>query len=236
MRTFAVFLFLLLFLFFTHLVLVSAAEEIKPSKVVYLTFDADMTPFMKKEAVGKKAFSWYDKSLVSYLETEHIPATLFVTGMFAQMYGPLVRELAHTPGIVIGNHTYDHAAFEKPCYKLPALSTDQEKKDEIIKTQEILTPLIGYAPQYFRYPGLCHNASDDSLVRSLGLVPDTTDLASGDAFNHHPKNITNAVLRHVHDGSVIVMHLGGHNAPSTGRALREIVPALKSEGYEFRAL
>ncbi len=228
----------LFFLFQTHTVFAETLNtpDTTTTKVVYLTFDADMNKVIEKRLKSGKVSTWYSRNLVSYLEREHIPATIFVTGMFAELYPSLVRELAQTPGILIGNHTYDHAGFERPCYKMRILSSDQEKKDEIIKTQEILTPLIGYAPKYFRFPGLCDNPRDDQLVQSLGLVVADNGVVSGDAFSKNPKRIAHTVLRHVQDQSVVIMHLGGPNAPSTYIAMKKIVPTLEREGYVFRHL
>jgi len=230
-------IFILLFL--VHPVFAEPAENsqgIKSRKIVYLTFDADMTRGMAKRLESGKVSSWYSPGLVSYLEEEHIPATIFVAGMFAELYAPVVRGLAQTQGIVIGNHTYDHPAFESPCYGLPTISKDADKKDEITKTQEILKSLIGYSPKYFRYPGLCRDEHDDRIVEDLGLTVADDGIASGDAFSTNSKNIVRTVLSEVKDGSVVIMHLGGPNAPETETALKEIVPTLQLRGYEFRTL
>ena len=41
------------------------------------------------------------------------------------------------------------------------------------------------------------------------------------------------VLQNVHDGSEIVFHLGGPNAPVTAATLRRIIPELRSRGFTF---
>ena len=215
----------------------SKAEiQVSKSKVVYLTFDADMTPFMKKKLDEKKVSSYYSKDLVNYLENEKIPATIFVTGMFAEIYPDLIREMAKYPDIEIANHSYDHPGFESPCYKLKIINTDKEKIEEMQKTQRILTSLTGVVPKYFRHPGLCHNQQDDLLSQKNGLTVSDAGLTSGDSFNKNPKGIVKVVLSGVHDGSLIIMHLGGPNAPATYVALKEIVNKLKEEGYVFRVL
>lgn len=208
-------------------------DQSTKQKVVYLTFDADMTPFMKKELDEGKVDSWYSKDLVSYLEDEKIPATLFVTGMFAEVYLKVIKKMSQYPNIEIANHTYDHAGFEAPCYKLKTISTDKEKIDEMEKTQKILSSLIGHNPTFFRHPGLCHSTHDDTLAQKIGLIVSDDGVISGDAFNKNPENIIKAVVNKVHNGSVIIMHLGGPNAPSTDVAVKEIVNKLKEENYTF---
>ena len=218
------------------LFITAQAPEASYHKKVYLTFDADMTPFMKRELSSGKIHSWYSPELVSYLEENNIPATIFTTGMFAEVYPDVIKKLAETPGIVIANHTYDHPGFEAPCYKLKIISSDQEKKNEILKTQEIIKSLVGYEPRYFRYPGLCHNEHDDLLVKELGLQISVEGIISGDAFTHDAIKIEEHILENVHDGSVIIMHLGGPHAPATDVVVRDIVSKLEKENYVFQSL
>lgn len=206
-------------------------------KTVYLTFDADMTPFMKKEYTEKRVLYWYSKGLVDYLEKEKIPATIFVTGMFAEMYPETIKTMATYPTIEIANHTYDHAGFESPCYGLKILKNDSEKIDEIKNTQNIIKTLTNKTPKYFRYPGLCHKKSDDALVNKLGLSVANTGLISGDAFNKSSKGIISGIMKNVRNNDVIIMHLGGQNAPAiTGVFMKELVTRLKAQNYVFKVL
>ncbi|MCX6753019.1 MAG: polysaccharide deacetylase family protein [Candidatus Nomurabacteria bacterium] len=212
-------------------------ENIKiESKVVYLTFDADMTPFMKKKLDTGIVSSYYSRELVSYLENEKIPATVFVTGMFAEIYPNLIKEMSKYPYIEVANHTYDHPGFEVPCYGLSVINTDKEKIQEMEKTQKILTTLTGHIPKYFRHPGLCHDNHDDILAQRLGLIVSDDGLTSEDAFDKNPNTIIKAVLNNIHDGSIVIMHLGGPNAPAIDVAIKTIVSKLKDQGYIFKTL
>jgi len=235
-----------IFLFILHTRKVESKNEIKAptqasvsaskSKSVYLTFDADMTPFMKKKLDDGTVSLYYSKEIVSYLESEKIPATIFVTGMFAEIYPDLIKETVKYPHIEIANHTYDHAGFQNSCYGLKKINTDAEKIQEMEKTQKILTELTGRAPKFFRHPGLCHNKNDDLLAQKIGLTVSDDGLTSGDAFNKSSKNIIKMVLNKVHDGSVIIMHLGGPNAPAIDVAIKGMVDKLKEDGYAFKVL
>lgn len=226
---------LLILIVAIFLMALDKSENIK-HKIVYLTFDADMTPSMKKKLDNKKVLCWYGKDLVSYLEKEKIPATIFVTGMFAEVYPDMIHEMAKHPEIEIANHTFDHSGFNGPCYGLKIIKTDKEKIEEIEKTQKILELLIGYFPKYFRYPSLCHSQRDNTLVQKLGLTISNDGIVSADAFSNDSKSITNRVLKSVCNGSVIIMHLGGPNAPATFASVKEIVKKLKNENYVFKTL
>ncbi len=206
------------------------------NKTVYLTFDADMTPSMKKRLEEKKVRAWYDPALIAYLRQEDVHATIFVTGMFAETYQSLIAGLAKDDRFSLQNHSYDHSGFEFPCYGLNELKTDDQRRAEVSETQSILTRLTGKAPTLFRYPGLCKNAHDDAIVTSQGLRINDGNLVSGDAFNRNADGIARRVISSAKDGSVVVMHLGGPNAPATTDALRKIVPALRAEGFAFSTL
>jgi peptidoglycan/xylan/chitin deacetylase (PgdA/CDA1 family) len=206
------------------------------AKVVYLTFDADMTPAMKKRLEEKKVLAWYDPALIEYLRKEDVAATVFVTGMFAELYPSLITDLAKDDRFSIQNHSYDHSGFESPCYGLNELKSDDQRRAEITKTQDILHALTGKLPTMFRFPGLCKNAHDDATVISLGLKVNDGNLVSGDAFARDAARIAKHVVDAAVDGSVVVMHLGGPNAPATAEALRMIVPSLRAKGFNFAAL
>lgn len=219
---------------------VNAESEVVPAeKAVYLTFDADMTEGMRARLQKKEIKSWYDPEIIKYLDAQQVQATIFSTGMFAEVYPDLIRSLGQDQNFAIENHSYDHPAFETKCYGLRTAFSDQDKIEQIEKTQNILKNLTGKDPQYFRYPGLCHNSHDDQLVHSLGLKTDTNLLISGDAFRIGPKAIqtmAQRIIRDVRPGSVIVMHLGGPNAPDTAGLVQEIVPELRAQGFEFKKL
>lgn len=201
------------------------------SKTIFLTFDADMTYHMQRQQKTGLIKKWYDPALIEYLEKNNIPATFFVTGMFAEMYPDLIKRIAANSNFSIQNHTYDHRSFEPNCFHLPFVRTVQQKKTEIRRTQNILKSLIGHTPVYFRYPGLCHNAHDDALVASEGLSLVQGEIISGDAYMKKPEAIVNNALRGLDPGSAIIFHLGTVKTPETLNAVKLLVPQLKKLGY-----
>lgn len=204
---------------------------------VALTFDADMTPKMKRDLLDGKVKSFYDRRIVQTLRDAHASATIFMTGMWAEIYPDIVADLAHDPLFEIANHSYDHAAFSEPCYGLSALKDVAAKREEIRKTQEILTGLTGYVPKYFRFPGGCATKADRDLVNEMGLRVVDWDVVSGDSYLRDASAIARQTLLHVSDGSIVVMHFhGGPTAPKTGDALPEIVRVLKERGYRLVTL
>ncbi len=204
-------------------------------RTLYLTFDADMTPKMLKRLRAGEVSAWYDAGIVDYLREHHLPAAVFVTGLFAETYPALVHRLAGDPLFTIGVHGYRHSAYLPHCYGLPALTTDAEKRADVAQGRDAVAKVAGRQPHLFRYPGLCHDPHDDELVEQAGLQVDTPNVIAGDSFNRNTAAIVEQVLRHAKDGGTVIFHLGGPNAPVTLEALRKLVPLLEKRGYVFGA-
>lgn len=199
--------------------------------IVALTFDLDMTAQMATEVDA--GTSWFNADALGYLETQHVHATMFMTGMWAEMYPAVAREIASTPGFEIGNHTFSHPAFHLPCYQLGSVSRSAQAQ-QVQMAQRAIVWVTGVSPRYFRFPGGCYDTAALELVRGAGLVPIQWNVNSIDAFNPYAAQIAYTVLRDVKPGSIVLMHLqGGSNAPATADALRVIVPTLERRGYRF---
>ncbi len=223
--------------------LTNAVTEVVPKsapefsgKNIFLTFDADMTPYMKKEQETGKVKQWYDPELISYLEKNNIPSTFFLTGMFTEMYPDLVKKLAANSNFSIQNHSYSHLAFDEDCYGLAADNSDKERREEIEKAQSAIKLVSGKAPTYFRYPGLCHNAHDDAIVAEEGLSIIKDEFSSGDAYMKKAIDVFYNVLKNINKIHVIVFHMGTKNTPATTAAIKLLVPKLQKLGYVFKAL
>ena len=204
-------------------------------KTIYLTFDMDMNESMYQKTLvsGKE---WYDPALFTYLEQNNIPATFFVSGLFAVAYPSLMQNLASTTEFSFENHSYDESSFTPHCYWLKTLAADQEKTDQIHKTEDILKQDTGQTPTIFRFPGICTDAQNNALVKSLGYTVNDGTVVSGDPFNTNTKAIAHAVLSNATSGATVIMHVGGPNAPKSLAALKHIIPRLKEEGYQFDKL
>ena len=205
-------------------------------KKVALTFDADMTPEMLTRLQNGQVPEQFNREVIRQLVKTGTPATLFITGMWAELYPQKVKSFSSNPLFEIGNHTYDHKGFTGDCYGLPATNGPAAQRAEVSKTQRILKGITGQTPFWFRYPGLCHTDADLQLVAAEGAQP-VDGLASGDAFQSNPQTIVNTVLSEVKPGSIIVMHMmGAPNAPASGEALKTLIPALKQQGYDLVSL
>ena len=203
----------------------------RDSNSIALTFDADMTERMEEALRAGTVKGWLDEHILATLEEARVPATFFITGLWARNYPETVRQLSENPLFDIGNHSFDHAAFSGPCYKLPPAV---DKRGEVTQTQEILHRLTGRTPRFFRFPGGCFSRLDLARVSLLGLRVVGWDVNSRDAFSADPEAIVTHVLGTTQNGSIIIMHLSGPpNAPATSRALPFIIEGLRSRGFSF---
>lgn len=189
---------------------------------VALTFDADMTPYMHSN--GHDA---YDPAIVRELRKSKTPATVFVSGLWAEAYPAVLRSLARDPLFEIGNHSFSHSAFKKPCFGLPIAQSASQKRAEVTAAASVILSITGVRTRYFRFPGGCYDEADVELVLSLGHRPVHWDVLSGDAWELDPRRLADGVVERMRPGSIVVMHLNGSpNAPMTALALRFVISAL----------
>ena len=204
-------------------------------KPIYLSLDLDMNGSMYRK-IRSEGKVWYDPAVFAYLEQHKVPATFFVSGLFAVAYPELIQNLASSGQFAFENHSYDESSFVPHCYWLRTLTTDPQKIQQVEDTEQILKKDTGQTAALFRFPGACTNARNDALVKSLGYtVNDGTDI-SGDPFNKDTNAIVRAVLVQATPGATILMHVGGPNAPRSLAVLEQVVPKLEARGYRFERL
>lgn len=202
-------------------------------KRVALTFDADMTPGMKNALNTKRIKSSYDSRIVDTLNKTNTKATLFLTGMWIEVYPDITKQLAHNPLFELGSHSYRHSSYNGYCYGLSQLPQTL-KIEDVGAAQKLLRDYTGTDNKLFRFPGGCYSAEDVGLIHNAGGMVVDWDVVSGDAFNNNTNEIVYKVVNNTQNGSIIVMHLNGEpTAPKTAEALPEIIKQLKAKGYEF---
>jgi peptidoglycan-N-acetylglucosamine deacetylase len=200
---------------------------------ISLTFDADLTPAMRQRLLDGSIKSYYNSNVIKILLENNIPATIFITGLWAEYYDNVVKDIAKNNLFEIGNHSYKHYVFSIPTYGLPMLK-ESEKENDFIMSQFMLKSLIGFEPKLFRFPAGSYKDNDVRLSNKYGLTVIGWDVVSGDAFNDNTESIVKNVLKNVKPGSIIVMHLNDDNtAPKTAEALEKIIPLLQKDDYKF---
>ena len=153
--------------------------------------------------------------LLDGLELREAPATFFLVGSRVPGNEDLVRRMA-AEGHQIGVHTYDHVSLQ-------GLS----RKDfdlQVGKTQALISGLLGEGSYWLRPPyGQIDRAAK-------GWCGGPVVLWSEDWKDDDVARIVSAVVEHVSDGDIILMH---DLFASSGQAALQIVDALQAKGFCF---
>ncbi|KUN22064.1 polysaccharide deacetylase [Streptomyces antibioticus] len=202
-----------------------------PARTVALTFDADMTADQGARAAAGEHFD--NPRLIATLRTLKVPATVFMTGRWAEEYPAEARSIGRDPLFEVANHSYSHYAFTGDCYGLPTLSEDRMRSDLERAYTAFREAGVPDAMPYFRFPGGCYDRTALKALTPAGVTAVQWDVVSGDAFATDVDAVASQVLDGVRPGSVVVMHCTRSAAPATERAVRRIVPELRARGYRF---
>ncbi|HLL34622.1 MAG TPA: polysaccharide deacetylase family protein [Streptomyces sp.] len=200
-------------------------------KTVALTFDADMTADQGPRAAAGERFD--HPRLIATLRTLKVPATVFMTGRWAEEYPAQARSIGRDPLFEVANHSYSHYAFTEDCYGLPTVTEDRMRADVERAYAAFRAAGVPDAKPYFRFPGGCYDRRALRALSGTGVTAVQWDVVSGDAFATDADAVARQVLDGVRPGSVVVLHCTRSAAPTTEAAIRTIVPELRRQGYRF---
>ena len=180
-------------------------------KKIALTFDDGPHPVHTPE-------------ILEILAEYGVRATFFVIGQNLEYYGDLLKcevEAGHE----IGNHTYSHRNLRS----LAAVEIQREISD----TENAVYDCANYRTKLLRPPEgklgeeICRTAQESNYTVVCWSV-DTRDWA-----HTSTEEIVNHVLSSVEGGDIILFHDFVSGESPTPEALRQIIPVLLKEGYEF---
>lgn len=198
---------------------------------VAITLDADYSPAAAARVASGEYPRQVNSSAIDYLSSTGTAATIFVTGMWAEKYQKQLVELAANDSFELANHTYNHDAWTRKCYGLPYVGDDAAKVASLLQTNTAVSELTGKSMAFVRFPGLCHNPTDEQIVNEAGMRSVDADVSTSDAFATNPAAVAKSMLAQVKPGSILVFHLiGPPNAPVTTGILKRVVPMLKRRG------
>jgi peptidoglycan/xylan/chitin deacetylase (PgdA/CDA1 family) len=196
-------------------------------KIIALTFDA---------CGGSRRGNGYDSLLINCLRKESVPATLFVTGLWIDANYSTFLKLARDTLFEIENHGLNH----RPCsvdgeseFGIQGTRSVTDAYDEIEANAEKIKRITGRRPVFFRSSTAYTDEACAKMARMLGITIISFDVLSGDAIPNTPtKTIVSNVMEHVKPGALIIMHFN-HPEHNTSKALQQLIPKLKAEGYHF---
>lgn len=145
--------------------------------------------------------------------------TFFVVGNRVGRYADEVKRMA-SEGHEIGNHSYDHDD------KLAKKDADTVAW-EFNACNEEVNKVAGVTPAVIRLPG---GIISDTVRQTITQPLISWSVDTKDWKTRNAQSTIEAVVGHVQDGDIILMH---ELYPSTAEACRTIFPELVNEGYQL---
>ena len=125
-------------------------------------------------------------------------------------------------GCEVANHTYEHKYLTKV--------GDSGIRSQVGLTNQKIAEACGVTPTLVRPPGGFYNQASLDTLGSMGMAAIMWDIDTLDWKTRNADKTVAAVLNHVKDGDIILMHeLYG----ATGDAVARIVPELHKRGFQM---
>ncbi len=205
----------------------------RDKKQIAITFDAEMTDGMKADLLAGRVKSSYNKKIIDILNQTQTKATLFLTGMWIELYPKETGELSANPLFELGSHSYTDSSYHGFCYGLKQLPSTL-RIEEVGATEKLLREYAHIDNRLFRFPGGCYTPDDVKLVNQADDTVVHWDVGGADGFNENTNQIISNVVDNVQNGSIIVLHMNGApTSPKTADALPGIISQLKKKGFTF---
>ena len=207
---------------------VKGVDEDIRTKQKYIAFTFD--------ACGGPKRNGYDKQLITFLQKEKIPATLFVTGKWIDANFKTFLELSKDTLFEIENHGLNH----KPCsidgeseYGIHGTDNASQAFDEIEANARKIEALTHYKPIYFRSATAYIDEACSRMANKLGITAVSFQVLSGDAVPFTPDSVIEEnVIHNISPGAIVIMHFN-HPEWHTYEAMQKIIPKLRKMGYHF---
>ena len=195
-------------------------------RIVALTFDDGPNPP-------------YTTAILEVLERERVHATFFLVGRAVAAYPSVVRREARD-GDAIGNHTWSHGHM--------ILMDAAQVRSSLARTDDAIYHAAGVHTAIMRPPFGVRDWLVLDQARRLGYTPVMWSVPLANDWEEPPAaTIADRIVPYVHDGSIIVLHVGNRgivcastrvSAKTCDRhseieATRLIIESLRREGYRF---
>lgn len=176
----------------------------KNKKIVALTYDDGP--------------SIYTPRILKTLKENNSVATFFVVGNRVPMYSDTVKK-AHDMGCEIGNHTYEHKCLTR--------ISETEVRRQISRTNKNVKKVTGQTPVIMRPTG---GATNPNVKQWVGMPSIIWSIDTLDWKTRNAGSTKKAVLDHVKDGDIVLMH---DLYSATASASETIIPELVKRGYQL---
>jgi peptidoglycan/xylan/chitin deacetylase (PgdA/CDA1 family) len=193
-------------------------------KVIAITMDA----------CGSQGGMGYDKKLISYLEKENIPATLFVNARWIDTNLETFKTLATNPLFEIGNHGLLHKPASvdgSSAYGIKGTENIGELVDEIELNARKIESITNKRPKYYR-SGTAYY--DDVAVKVANKLKHQVIGFSilGDAGATYTAKKVEEAFMTAKKGEIAIVHFN-HPESQTREGMIRAIEKLKADGFKF---
>lgn len=195
-------------------------------KAIALTFDA----------CGSKN-DGFDNTLISFLEREKIPATLFISVRWIENHPVEFKRIAAQPLFEIENHGVRH----RPCsvngrsvYGIAGTQDIDDLVDEVEGNGRTIESLTGRKPLFYRSGTAYYDDVAAEVVAALGYRIAGYQVLGDAGATYTPQQVEQALLS-ARPGDIVIMHMN-HPEKGTAEGVMRAVPQLRKKGFSFVTL
>jgi peptidoglycan/xylan/chitin deacetylase (PgdA/CDA1 family) len=189
------------------------------------------------DACGGPGGSGVDAALLDLLESEAVPATLFLNQRWMKQHQALTGRLMGNPLFEIGNHGSRHLPLSvtgQSAYGIPGTIDPPDAVAEVWSNHEVLTDMLGEPPRWFRSGTAHYDEVATSIAVALGERP-VGFTTNGDLGATASADQVAAALINAPAGGIVLAHMnqpGGGTAAGVAMAL----PVLRAAGCRLVTL
>lgn len=166
----------------------------------------------------------YTRQLLDVLSKHEVTAVFCLVGEQAEKHPDLVRQIVDA-GHVLCNHSLRHD-------DMLLWEADQVREDIEAANEAIEGAVPDAEIPYFRAPnGSWGEAAE--VAADMGLSPLGAAVAIEDWEPATPDELMERLRVRITEGTIVVMHDGGGDRGPTVKAVDEIIPELKADGWSF---
>jgi peptidoglycan/xylan/chitin deacetylase (PgdA/CDA1 family) len=180
-------------------------------KQISLTFDDGPTEVTEK--------------VLDILKEEKVEACFFLIGSRVKKNREIASRIVRE-GHLVGNHSYSHDFW------FDLKNTKQFIRDLRLASQQI-SEITGRQPLFFRPPYGVTTPALATASRYLGFRVIGWNVRSLDTKIRDQQRLLTRIKRKIRPGSIVLLH---DTIAGTEIVLKELIRALRSEGYQFVAL
>ena len=166
------------------------------------------------------------QKILEVTKQHNVKVTFFSTGKFAEKNSELIKQIS-AEGHEIFNHTYSHPHLTQ--------ITDEQIKEELDKTEQIISSLIGKTTKpYFRPPYGDRNSHVLEVAKQEGYQSVFWTLDALDWMTDKTEEqVKDRIYSNLKNGAIILMHVGDN---ITGDILDEVFTKIENDSYKIVSL